>query len=763
MSMGDDVYFNEHTFESAKLAAGGVLCCVDAVLAGTAGIKIDDVDNLKNGNKRQLISNTVMVSKKNGNGAKTNQQEEDLLRQDEGSNISCEASFCSDDGEVINRAIALVRPPGHHACACQSMGFCYFNSIAMAAKYALKHHSSLVQRVLILDWDIHHGNGTQDATYDDERIMYVSLHRIASNGSGGSQGYFFPGTGRCNEVGPMNTSAEGTNLNIEWTQSHMGNVEYAAAFSELILPILSAYDPQLVLISCGLDAAKGDIIGDCDVTPEMYYKMTKSVMETVGDSVPIVVALEGGYELNVMGECMVGVARALSDEPWEESEKKDEAVIVGSEESNDIVKDVVLVKGVCEGGVNKVANKGNIEKNVDKIGTSAVVIPSRKPTSLLGEEIRKFQQSTIINANDSSSSKDATPSIVTQNHSAMASIASTTTSSSLLVDDYEVEGALILSSKSGLDGNGNKDKVNEISPASFRCDSDDSTKSSGVCEPGGDVDDPARGCITGEVTIQSISTVPSCIGTDVENSLDYRNDGEAITCDVDIPKEKLSEGETEQEKDDIMVKPFADLPVTLSSAISIPDSPLPLPSSQQEMQHREPEYQPEPKERLSKEERLQRGRNALKSLWDYGAANQKAKGVGAKRSAIQNINRSINSIQNAKRWREEEEMGRSLDVALTIPYQNKVIKPPMATRSRRQRSVETTHVGSFGCQSPAKTKRKVMLSMKAKQMMNSREDKFGSRKHNAFIENDDNGHGNSDGNTGDIMREVNLSLGGISL
>eukprot|EP00957_Ditylum_brightwellii_P112856 8604489-Ditylum_brightwellii.AAC.1 len=99
MNKGDDVYFNKHTFHCAKLAAGGMLCCVDAVLAGTAGIKIHDVDHLKNGNKRQLISNTVMISKKNGNGAKTNQQEENLLRQDEGSNISCDTSFCSDNGE----------------------------------------------------------------------------------------------------------------------------------------------------------------------------------------------------------------------------------------------------------------------------------------------------------------------------------------------------------------------------------------------------------------------------------------------------------------------------------------------------------------------------------------------------------------------------------------------------------------------------------------------------------------------------------------
>ena len=138
------------------------------------------------------------------------------------------------------------------------------------------------------------------------------MHRFGT----GSTSYFFPGTGKPSEVGEG--EASGTNLNVAWTQGEMGNVEYAAAFSELILPILSSYKPDLVLVSSGFDAAKGDLIGDCSLMPCMYYAMTRSLIETAGIDVPIVIALEGGYNLEVISCCMEAVALALMNEDWDE-------------------------------------------------------------------------------------------------------------------------------------------------------------------------------------------------------------------------------------------------------------------------------------------------------------------------------------------------------------------------------------------------------------------------------------------------------------
>lgn len=251
-----DMYYNKNTFEAATLACGGVISCVNAVLR--------------------------------------------------------------EDSRVTKtrRAIAVVRPPGHHACQNQSMGFCFFNSVVIAAKHAV--NTKAVRRVIILDWDIHHGNGTQDLTYDDPQIFYISLHR-----KGRTSAAFFPGTGSHVQVG--SGEAEGMNLNIPWTKGGVGNIEYAAAFSELILPLMIEIEPDLVLISSGFDAAKGDLLGDCELTPEMYYCMTKSILLGLGKDVPIVIALEGGYNVEVNCDCMEAVSLALLDETWETiNESKDQ-------------------------------------------------------------------------------------------------------------------------------------------------------------------------------------------------------------------------------------------------------------------------------------------------------------------------------------------------------------------------------------------------------------------------------------------------------
>lgn len=238
-----DMYYCPDSWQAARLACGGVLRCVDAVL-------------------------------------------------------SEETSHC--------RALAIVRPPGHHACQSQEMGFCFLNSVAVSAKYALDKLPESSRRVVILDWDIHHGNGTQELTYADPNILYISLHRYTGRKKNG----FFPCTGHSREIGEIDVS-EGTNLNVAWTAKGMGNAEYAAALSKLILPVIAAYDPGLVLVSCGLDAAAGDLIGDCELTASFYHAMTRSLLTVIGPDTPIVVALEGGYTMHIIADCMESVSLAL--------------------------------------------------------------------------------------------------------------------------------------------------------------------------------------------------------------------------------------------------------------------------------------------------------------------------------------------------------------------------------------------------------------------------------------------------------------------
>jgi acetoin utilization deacetylase AcuC-like enzyme len=186
-------------------------------------------------------------------------------------------------GEADN-AFALVRPPGHHAEPNRSMGFCLFNNIAVATAHALARHD--LQRVLIVDWDVHHGNSTQHTFDRDPRVMFFSIHRFP----------FYPGTGAIDEIGEGPGS--GFTINVP-CMGGQGDEFYDAAFARILTPAALAFKPELVLISAGFDAHYRDPLGGMEVTEEGFTRLAarvKAIAETCCGG-KMVATLEGGYDL----------------------------------------------------------------------------------------------------------------------------------------------------------------------------------------------------------------------------------------------------------------------------------------------------------------------------------------------------------------------------------------------------------------------------------------------------------------------------------
>uniref|UniRef100_A0A672SGS4 Histone deacetylase n=1 Tax=Sinocyclocheilus grahami TaxID=75366 RepID=A0A672SGS4_SINGR len=217
-----------------------------------------------------------------------------------------ELAFKVAAGELKN-GFAVVRPPGHHAEESTAMGFCFFNSVAITAK--LLQQKLGVGKILIIDWDIHHGNGTQQAFYNDPNVLYISLHRY-------DDGNFFPGSGAPEEVGVG--PGEGFNVNIAWTggvEPPMGDVEYLTAFRTVVMPIANEFSPDVVLVSAGFDAVEGhqSPLGGYNVTAKCFGHLTKQLIKLAGGRV--VLALEGGHDLTAICDASEScVAALLGDE-----------------------------------------------------------------------------------------------------------------------------------------------------------------------------------------------------------------------------------------------------------------------------------------------------------------------------------------------------------------------------------------------------------------------------------------------------------------
>jgi histone deacetylase 4/5 len=204
----------------------------------------------------------------------------------------------------LKNGFALVRPPGSHAEFNKPLGFCYFNTVAIVAKMLKKN--LLLERILIVDWDVHHGNGTQQMTYNDPNILYISVHRH-------DNGNFFPGTGAVDECG--SEAGLGRNVNIAFNGNlspAMSDPEYLAAFRCVVMPIARAFKPQIVLVSCGFDGTEKHPkeLGGYKVSPMCYGYMTKKLMGLAEGKV--VLALEGGYDKQSLCDCSEICLNALT-------------------------------------------------------------------------------------------------------------------------------------------------------------------------------------------------------------------------------------------------------------------------------------------------------------------------------------------------------------------------------------------------------------------------------------------------------------------
>ena len=197
-------------------------------------------------------------------------------------------------------AFALVRPPGHHATSTRGMGFCVYNNIAVAAKYLQKEYG--LKRILIVDYDVHHGNGTQDIFYSDESVFYFSVH----------QHPFYPGTGRENETGQG--KGKGATLNVELPEGS-GDKLLVSAFEQNLVPAMKNFNPDFILVSSGFDGHKDDLLGGLSYTSKGYKSVATILTELANKYADgrIMFMLEGGYTSSSTNASIIAVLEALTE------------------------------------------------------------------------------------------------------------------------------------------------------------------------------------------------------------------------------------------------------------------------------------------------------------------------------------------------------------------------------------------------------------------------------------------------------------------
>lgn len=198
----------------------------------------------------------------------------------------------------IQNGFALVRPPGHHAEANRAMGFCLFNTVALGAEYGRQRHG--LEKILIVDWDLHHGNGTQHSFWENSQVLYFSTHQYP----------YYPGTGAFTEVGGK--KAPGFTVNVPLSRGYQDE-DFAQIFERILLPIGRQFKPDLILISAGFDTYFQDPLGAMGVTPKGFARMTRILKQLAAEVCQdrLLLALEGGYHLEGLQQSVLAVLQEL--------------------------------------------------------------------------------------------------------------------------------------------------------------------------------------------------------------------------------------------------------------------------------------------------------------------------------------------------------------------------------------------------------------------------------------------------------------------
>ena len=226
----------------------------------------------------------------------TSPQSEEVARLAAGAAVAAVAAVL--DGPPGTRAIAVVRPPGHHAETNRAMGFCLYNNIAIGAAYA-RHRGCA--RVAIVDYDVHHGNGTQQAFYEDPTVLFVSSHQYP----------YYPGTGAADETG--RGAGQGFTLNLP-LDAGATDADVLRRYEKEALPAIERFRPELLMVSAGFDAHERDPLAGCRMTTDGFRRLT-TLLAGAADRLcqgRIVLVTEGGYDLTALGECLEAVIDAIS-------------------------------------------------------------------------------------------------------------------------------------------------------------------------------------------------------------------------------------------------------------------------------------------------------------------------------------------------------------------------------------------------------------------------------------------------------------------